>query len=79
MPKKLKIHDYTCKYCKKNDFEFVSVDDGVNEFKEMKLVIDHKPCQFNAYQIVEKKIHQLTKRLNTLEMERDNLMLALHG
>ena len=74
--KKLKIHDYACKYCKKNDFEMVTVDDG-NELKEMKLVIDHKPCIFNAYEIIEKKIYKLYKRLHQCEMERDQLMAAI--
>jgi len=76
--KKLKIHDYACKYCKKNDFEMVTVDDG-NELKEMKLVIDHKPCVFNAYEIIEQKMFRLKNKLHKCEMERDQLMAAISG
>jgi deoxycytidylate deaminase len=73
MVKKLKIYDYTCKYCKKNDFEIVTVDDG-EEVKEIKLVIDHKPCRLNAYEIVVKKINKLVEKLYKCEMERDQLL-----
>ena len=77
MVQKIKILKYACKYCKKNDFETVTVDDGENEFKEMKLVIDHKPCQFNAYEIVVKKIDRLIEKLYKLEMEREQLMATI--
>lgn len=75
--KKIKIFDYTCKYCKKNDFEIVTVDDG-NELKEMKLVIDHKPCLFNAFEMTEQKMFRLQNKLHKCEMERDQLLTKLY-
>ena len=77
MPRKgIKIYDDTCKYCKKKQFEFVTVDDG-EEIKEMKLNINHQPCLFNAMMLVEEKIYKLREKLIKIELERNDLMLLL--
>jgi hypothetical protein len=76
MPKKLNIHDYTCKYCKKNNFEFVTVDDG-KEFKEMKLIIDHKPCLYNALELLEFKIFRTRERLWIMDEDRQYLLMQI--